>query len=142
MTTSGQLSIWVPSPYTDTVPDLRTSSLSSATSLPPAGAGASIRRAVPLSPGDSSASAPNAAPDPRTTNTLRSGTSIGPAGFSSVRQHDGRSARIGGRRDPGVNARLRALGERTEAEGRAQAVGGTVAHRDHEHENAEQQQRA
>ena len=73
---------------------------------------------------------PMAAPVPRTTSRLRSGISKGAAGFScgrarpwrAVGQHDGRPAGVGRRRHPGIDARFRALGERPEAEGRAQPV--------------------
>ena len=50
-------------------------------------------------------------------------------------------AGVGRRRDPGIEARVRALGQRSEAEGRAQAVGGAVADDDGQDEHAEQQQR-
>ena len=60
----------------------------------------------------------------------------------AVGQHDGRPAGVGRRRHPGIDARLRALGERAEAEGRAQPVGGAVADHDQQHEHAEQQQGA
>ena len=51
-------------------------------------------------------------------------------------------AGIGRRRHPGIDARFRALGERAEAEGRAQPVRRAVADHDEQHEDAEQQQRA
>ena len=57
----------------------------------------------------------------------------------AVGQHDRRLAGIGGRRDPGVEARLGALGQRAQAEGRPQPVGGAVADHDGEQEHAEQE---
>ena len=75
MTWNGQLSNWMPPANTVTVPDLRTSTLSSETSVALAGAGASMRSAAPLLPGTSSVSPPTLAPVPRTTSTLRSGIS-------------------------------------------------------------------
>ena len=87
---------------------------------------------------------------PRTTSTLRSGISIGPAGLSCGRRPlkppsasmIGRLAGVGRRRHPGIDARLRSLGQRAEPEGRAQPVGRAVADHDQQHEHAEQQQRA
>ena len=61
---------------------------------------------------------------------------------ATVGQHDGRLAGVGRRRHPGIDARLGALGQRAEPEGRAQPVGGAVAYHHQQHEHAEQQQRA
>ena len=91
------------------------------------------------------------APPARTISTLLSGTSMAPAGLLScaretcdapVGQHDRGLAGVGGRRDPGIEARLGALGQRAEAEGGPQPVGSAVADDDHQHEHAEQQQGA
>ena len=49
-------------------------------------------------------------------------------------------AGVGRRRHPGVDARFGSLGERPEAEGRPQPVGGAIADHDQHHEYAEQEQ--
>jgi hypothetical protein len=58
----------------------------------------------------------------------------------AVGQHYGWPAGIGRWRHPGIDARFRALGERPEAESRAQPVRRTVADDDQQHEHAQQQQ--
>ena len=79
---------------------------------------------------------------------VRTSGPIGGAGVravvmvGAVGQHEGGLAGIGRRRDPGVEACVGALGERPEAEGGGQPVGGAVADDDGEHEHAEQQQGA
>ncbi len=151
VTENVQLATWMPLLCTLTVPERVTSSFSSMTSAGLAGAGASMRRRAPFSPGTSSARSRMPAPLARTISTLLSGTSMAArqplllgarAGKPAIREHERRLAGVGRRRDPGIEPCLGALGERAQPEGRPKPVGGAVANDDGEHEDAEQEQGA